>query len=192
MKTLLFAVMLLFSGHVFADNASPLDEAAARAGLSTRPPRNPTKSNSPIVSRIYERNPEKGLDVEIIHRKDRTTEERPFVSLPILFVVGKDELLDETSRSNLVKMAAILKELCEGERAEFTIQGHTSAEGGELENLRLSEARAARIRAELVAHGVSSARISALGLGESAARFPETASETMLQQDRRVLVVRQK
>lgn len=185
-----------------AQQAEALDPAAARAGLSVKPPRNPVKSSANIVSRTYERRPAKGLevetgpaaeiDVEVVHRSDGTTEVRPYVPLPILFVVNSDQLLDETSRSNVDAMAEVLRDLSSSEAASFSVQGHTSAEGGTAENQLLSERRAARIQALLTAKGVEAKFLKAIGLGEDAARFPESASERDRQQDRRVLIVRMK
>jgi outer membrane protein OmpA-like peptidoglycan-associated protein len=190
-----------------AQQAEALDPAVARAGLSVKPPRNPVKSTAEIVKRSYERRPAKGLevetgaaattaaataeiDVEVVHRSDGTTEVRPYVPLPILFVVNSDQLLDETSRSNVDAMAGVLRDLCSSEGAGFSVQGHTSAEGGRAANQALSERRAARIHALLTAGGVEAKALTAIGLGEDAARVSENAPERERQQDRRVLIVR--
>jgi outer membrane protein OmpA-like peptidoglycan-associated protein len=192
-----------------AQQAEALDPAVARAGLSVKPPRNPVKSTAEIVKRSYERRPAKGLevetggvattattsavaeiDVEVVHRADGTTEVRPCVPLPILFVVSSDQLLDETSRNNVDAMAGVLRDLCSSEGAGFSVQGHTSAEGGRAANQALSERRAARIHALLTAGGVEAKALTAIGLGEDAARVSENAPERERQQDRRVLIVR--
>lgn len=185
-----------------AQQAAPLDVEAARAALSTKPPRNPVKSTSPIVRRTYERRAGKGLavetgapatvDVEIIQREDDTTEEHPFVSLPILFVVNSDTLLDATSRMNADQMASILSDLIQKENARFALQGHTSAEGDTEANLTLSAQRAASILALLTAKGVPSSALTPLGLGETCAQLSETAPDSQRQLDRRVLIVRMK
>jgi len=176
-----------------AQQAEALDPEAARAGLSVKP-RNPVKNFSqdvsPIVRRTYERRPDKGIEVEIIHREDGSTEEHPFVPLPILFVVNSDELLDAVSRENVEKMAKILADLASSERGLFQVQGHTSAEGGREHNQRLSERRAARLQALLAARGVPAEAMEAIGLGPDCARFPASAPESQRQQDRRVLIVR--
>jgi len=191
--------------------APALDTASAMATLSVRQ-RNPVKSSSPVVKRTYERRPDKGLevetgaaaapsptaaptealvDVEVLHRQDGTQEERRYVALPILFVVGSDQLLDDSSRRNVEEMAAILTELrSKDAKAAFEIQGHTSAEGGVADNQVLSERRAARIRSLLLAKGVDAPALATIGLGEDIARFPENAPESQRQQDRRVLIVR--
>ncbi len=194
--TLFVASGLTVSGQ----EAQRLDADAARTALSVRPPRNPVKSSAPIVKRTFERRAGKGLgvetgapqDVEVIHRSDGSTEEHPFVSLPILFTVNKDTLLDSTSRMNADQMAAILGDLAKQENARFTIQGHTSAEGDTMANQRLSEQRAIRIHTLLVGKGVPAAALTPLGLGESCAISGETAPESQLQLDRRVLIVRMK
>lgn len=187
------------------EEAPPLDAERARTALGIRY-RNPVKSSSPIVKRTYERRPAKGLDVEagaaagadagelvdveIVHREDGSTEVRPFVPLPILFVVNSDQLLDETSRRNVEAMAGVLRELSADGPAHFAVQGHTSAEGARDSNQTLSQRRAARIEALLAAKGVEAKALTAVGLGEDAARFPEHAPEPQRQEDRRVLIVR--
>jgi outer membrane protein OmpA-like peptidoglycan-associated protein len=130
------------------------------------------------------------VDVEIVHREDGSTEVRPFVALPILFVANSDQLLDEISRRNVEAMATVLRELSSRGPTHFAVQGHTSAEGTRDSNQILSERRAARIEALLVAKGVEAKTLSAVGLGEDASRFPEPAPEPQRQEDRRVLIVR--
>ncbi len=198
--------------------AEALDTGATRRGLSVKPPRNLVKATgTEVVERRYERRAVKGLtvetgsaavapsptaapqeyiDVEVVKVKDSegvTTEVvRPYVPLPILFVVNSDNLLDETSRTNVDAMAHILKDLGETEKAIFQIQGHTSAEGTREANQGLSDRRAARIHSLLLAKGVEARTLSAIGLGEDAARASENAPEQERQQDRRVLIVRMK
>ncbi len=193
-----------------AQQAEALDPAAVTRGLSVKPPRNPVKSSAAIVKRTYERRNVKGLgvetgapvdsatsaprgiDVEVVHRADGSTEERPYVALPILFVVSTETLLDETSRANVDAMATILRDLCAKEGATFAVQGHTSVEGPSDANQQLSERRAARIQALLTAKGVEPKTLTAIGLGEDAARASEDSPDSERQQDRRVLIVRMK
>lgn len=200
---LCLSFLLLSFAASSAQQARPLDVDATRAALSVRPPRNPVKSSAPIVRRTYERRPGKGLgvetgtpaptmEVEVIHRADGVTEERPFVSLPLLFVVSTDRLLDATSRANADQMAAILAGLVQRENARFTIQGHTSAEGDVSANQTLSDQRAASIHAQLISKGVPATALTPLGLGETCATATATAPESQRQLDRRVLIVRMK
>lgn len=187
---LLLLTVLLPLAMAEAQTAAPLDEDLARKSLSARPPRNPVKSTAPVVKRTHERRADKGLNVEVLHRSDGTTEEHAFVPLPILFAVNSDHILDDVSRSNVSKLASLIQEITADSKASFSIQGHTSAEGDATSNQQLSERRAARIQSLLQAQGVPAHTLNAIGLGEDVARFPETATEAQLQQDRRVLVVR--
>jgi OOP family OmpA-OmpF porin len=52
-------------------------------------------------------------------------------------------------------------------RGRIVIEGHTSSEGTETYNLRLSQQRAESVRADLVRRGLAGARVTATGLGES-------------------------
>ncbi len=160
-----------------------VDEALARKSLKQKPARNPVKSSAPVVERTHERRPDKGLEVEILKRADGTVEERPFVPLLLLFVVNSDQLLDNVSQANIAKMAAILLEV-NNPKASFSIQGHTSAEGDAQGNQQLSERRATRIQALLAAHGVPPDILAPVGLGETVSRFPDSAPESQLRQDR--------
>jgi OOP family OmpA-OmpF porin len=52
-------------------------------------------------------------------------------------------------------------------RASITIEGHTSSEGSDACNLRLSERRAQAVVADLTRRGLASQRVRAGGAGES-------------------------
>lgn len=190
--------LLLVQARLDAQSAEPLDIAAATAALSQEAKKPRFTPKSPIQSRTYQLTA-KGAGVEIIEYAPvkpgdpPIREERPYIAVPILFVVGQDQLLDATSAENVRKTAAILKELMAADpKVRFTIQGHTSAEGDTSRNQKLSEQRADRIFALLVqGQGVEGARLSQTGFGPTYATAPATAPETHLQQDRRVLVVRQ-
>lgn len=58
-------------------------------------------------------------------------------------------------------------------RSSFVIEGHTDASGSETYNEQLSQRRAQSVAAFLLANGVESTRIQALGVGESAPRVPD-------------------
>jgi outer membrane protein OmpA-like peptidoglycan-associated protein len=66
---------------------------------------------------------------------------------------------------------AVLAELFNGLRADQSakvlIEGHTSSEGTDEYNLKLSDRRAAAVVADLVTRGLPSQRLTAAGLGES-------------------------
>lgn len=68
---------------------------------------------------------------------------------------------------------------------EVVIKGHTDSSGSETANLRLSEDRADSVRRYLVAEGVPSYRITAIGFGEAMAVATNSTPEGR-QQNRRV------
>ena len=186
-------VMLLAIG-ADAQTAAPLDEKAAEAALGTAPARRlvPKGPPSPVVERTYQKGA-KGLDVEILEHENGAREEINFVNVPVLFVKDQDELVDDVSRENVHKIAGImLTALKESPEAKFQIEGHTSAEGSEEHNKILSELRADRIYRLLTQeNGVPATALPTVeGLGAEHARFPKTAPEADLAQDRRVIIAR--
>ena len=64
-------------------------------------------------------------------------------------------------------LAALHKGLAADARSRVVIEGHTSSEGTEDYNLRLSERRAQAVVADLVTRGLAVSRLAAAGLGES-------------------------
>jgi outer membrane protein OmpA-like peptidoglycan-associated protein len=70
-------------------------------------------------------------------------------------------------------------------QSNVVVKGHTDSAGEEAYNLRLSEDRAESVRKYLIAEGVSSYRITAMGFGEA---FPVASNATPegRQQNRRV------
>lgn len=200
MKTLTLTLSLCAAQalSLIAQTAEPLDTDAARAALSQPAKKSRFTPKSAIKSRTYKLTG-KGAGVEIIEYEPTQAgappivEERPYIAVPILFVVSKDQLLDSVSAANVVKTAGILRELMASDpKAKFTIQGHTSAEGDPLGNQRLSEARARAIYAQLIAlQGVDPNRLAQVGFGPAHATAPPTAPDSQRQQDRRVLVVKQ-
>ena len=80
-----------------------------------------------------------------------------------LFASGS-ESLDERARAELRAVASVLALYPE---AGVIVEGHTDDVGDEQRNQRLSEARAESVRGALIAHGASSARVTARGYGES-------------------------
>ncbi len=57
------------------------------------------------------------------------------------------------------------------------IGGHTDNVGGAAYNLKLSEARAAAVKAWLVAHGVAASRVNSHGYGDTRPLVPNTSNE---------------
>jgi outer membrane protein OmpA-like peptidoglycan-associated protein len=192
---LLTIFVILFAIGTYAQSAAPWDENAAAAALGTVPTRPrlvPKGPPSPVVERTYQKGT-KGLDVEIVEHENGTKEEINFVNVPVLFVKDQDELLDDVSRENVRKIAGImLSALKQSPEARFQIEGHTSAEGSDEHNKTLSELRADRIYRLLTQdNGVPATALPTVeGLGAEHARFPKTAPEADLAQDRRVIIAR--
>ena len=117
--------------------------------------------------------------------------ELPYIILPVLFVKETAELLDSESRVTLQETAAeILEVLKTQPTAVFDIEGHTSTDGTDEFNLKLSTDRALRILQELTQrYAVPVSALSGHGYGEMYPRFPNGNEEQMVL-DRRVLVVR--
>lgn len=108
----------------------------------------------------------------------------------ILFLQGTTQFADPYSYEVIGVMADAMKAMPEQER--FVIEGHASAEGSYENNMALSQLRAEYIVREIVRRGVSPYRLLPVGYGESEARRPENATESLRSQDRRVVVFRMK
>jgi len=132
--------------------------------------------------------PERNVVVVIEEEQAR---ELPYVTVPVLFVKGTAELLDAESRVALEQMAALILETREREpEAVFDIEGHTSTDGPDDFNMRLSAERAKRVYDELtLRYNVPPSMLTAHGFGENYPMHPDGTEEQMML-DRRVLIVR--
>ena len=105
----------------------------------------------------------------------------------IQFATGKADLQPE-SRPVLKEIAATLKQ--HGD-LKILIEGHTDNVGSAASNLALSDARAAAVKAALVADfGIEGARITTKGFGDTKPAGPNTTA-TGRAQNRRVEIVKQ-
>jgi outer membrane protein OmpA-like peptidoglycan-associated protein len=105
----------------------------------------------------------------------------------ILFATGKAEVQPE-SRPVLKEIASMLKQ--HGDM-RILIEGHTDNVGAPASNLSLSDARAAAVKAVLVAeHGVDAARITTKGFGDTKPSAPNGTAVGRAQ-NRRVEIVKQ-
>lgn len=187
---LLLALALVVPAIAPAQETATLDPEQLRS-LENAPV---TKSLVPVTkSLIAPRvtyNTEKSI--KIVPRNDGSVEEQPYVPIPILFKVNSDELLDATSVENIRRVADSLAKIWRSDpSAVFDIEGHASAEGDAEANLALSRLRAAKIRTLLEDLSMAPAgSLNAVGFGETFARHAESAPGALLQEDRRVLVVR--
>ena len=105
----------------------------------------------------------------------------------ILFATGKSELQPE-SRPVLKEIAATMTKYGD---LKILIEGHTDNVGQPAANLTLSDARAAAVKAALVADfGIAADRMETKGLGDTKPVAPNTTAEGRAQ-NRRVDVVKQ-
>ena len=105
----------------------------------------------------------------------------------ILFATGKAEVQPE-SRPVLKEIASTLQKYGD---LKILIEGHTDNVGSAASNLALSDARAAAVKAALVAqYGVDGGRITTKGFGDTKPAVPNTSGAGRAQ-NRRVEVVKQ-
>ena len=110
------------------------------------------------------------------------------ILMPTDLLFDYDEaVLRANAVTSLQKLGTIM---LRNPRARFRIEGHTDSFGTEEYNLRLSEQRAASVRAWLVGNlGIDPARIETRGLGESRLLVPGTGTVDEQQLNRRVEIV---
>ena len=110
-----------------------------------------------------------------------------WVTQGILFATGKADVQPE-SRPVLKEIASTLKQHAD---LKILIEGHTDNVGSSASNLTLSDARAAAVKAALVADfGVTGDRITTKGFGDTKPSAPNTTAAGRAQ-NRRVEVVKQ-
>jgi len=197
MKTLL-TLLAVLPGFALAQTAT-LTEAEAKARLSAAPERTAaTVVSDQGADRAYSppKEASRSYDLErnlvIVKKTDGSTEKRPLLDLPVLFIKGTAEILDAQSRENLRTLSNTIRDLHTGGGARFIIEGHTSAEGDTAMNQALSVQRARAIQSQLalLLGEAAAACLTPQGFGPAHARSPANAPEPALQQDRRVLIVR--
>ena len=105
----------------------------------------------------------------------------------ILFATGKAELQPE-SRPVLKEIASTLQKYAD---LKILIEGHTDNVGAAASNLTLSDARAAAVKAALVADfGIDAGRVTTKGFGDTKPSVPN-ATAVGRAQNRRVEIVKQ-
>ncbi len=140
--------------------------------------------------------PRRVYDMErnvVVIEEQGQTRELNYVTLPVLFEVETNELLDQESRFALEEVAQAIVAISQQEPGtQFDIEGHTSTEGTDQFNMDLSAARAKRVFDELtLRYNIPASLLTAHGYGENFPSFPNGTEEEK-QLDRRVLVVRTK
>ena len=102
----------------------------------------------------------------------------------VLFATGRSEV-KVGSTSNLNKLVAFLNKYPD---RKVQIEGYTDNVGSDDSNQGLSQRRAESVKSYLVQQGISSSRLSAVGMGESQP-VADNGSESGRQQNRRVVAV---
>lgn len=115
----------------------------------------------------------------------KTTERGLVLTLGnVLFATGRADL-NSSGTDSLNKLVAFLNQYPD---RNIMIEGHTDNVGSDASNLALSERRAGSVHSYLLQQGVSSQRISSLGLGENQP-IASNDTDTGRQQNRRVEVI---
>ncbi len=153
----------------------------------------PVRESVTVVETVQ---PRRVYDMErnvVVVEEQGQTRELNYVTLPVLFEVETNELLDQESRLALEEVAqAIVTISQQSPGTQFDIEGHTSTEGTDHYNMDLSAARAKRVFDELTQrYSIPASLLTAHGYGENFPSFPN-GTEDEMQLDRRVLVVRTK
>ncbi|HEV2146439.1 MAG TPA: OmpA family protein, partial [Longimicrobiaceae bacterium] len=138
-------------------------EAAAREEAAARAAREAQQRTAEAERRLYE----SLLDLDrLIANVTGIQETERGLAVVVgqgLFATGQSSL-SPRARDEVGRIAAVLQQFPEH---RISVEGHTDAVGSEVANQRLSEQRAASVRAALIAEGVDPARVDAVGYGES-------------------------
>ncbi|MDP4220514.1 MAG: OmpA family protein [Bacteroidota bacterium] len=96
-----------------------------------------------------------------------------FVTHGITFDVGKSTLKPES----MGVLNDVVKFMKENSSAKFEIDGHTDSDGDATKNQKLSEDRAASVKAQLTAMGIDGSRLSTKGFGSAKPLGPNDSPE---------------
>lgn len=99
----------------------------------------------------------------------------------VTFKAGSAELVPSSLRTLDVAIVGLKK----NEKAKIEIEGHTSSEGGEEYNQKLSQDRAESVRNYMIAKGIDGKRLSAVGYGYSKPKASNDTEEGR-EQNRRI------
>ena len=125
------------------------------------------------------------MQQQIAELNAKTTDRGLVVTLgDVLFDSGQSSFRGSNA-GNLGKLSTFLTEYRD---RTVIIEGHTDSTGSEAANMSLSQRRADTVKTYLTEHGVSTARISAFGRGESMP-VADNTSASGRQQNRRVEII---
>lgn len=123
----------------------------------------------------------RALDVALAPSKAKLEAKKIVILDKVFFATGKADILD-ASNPLLQEIADILLNNPQVKRVR--IEGHTDDVGPDAANLKLSDARAAAVRAWLIAHGVAEDRLVSQGFGETKPLLPNKSAANRAQNRR--------
>ncbi|HZM80259.1 MAG TPA: OmpA family protein [Candidatus Limnocylindrales bacterium] len=100
--------------------------------------------------------------------------QRALISLPPITFENDSAVLTPEGQAAVAKAAEVLRA---NPAVVVRIEGHTDATGSAASNLALSQARAQAVMDSLIAQGIAAGRLSAVGLGETRLKVPDTTPE---------------
>jgi outer membrane protein OmpA-like peptidoglycan-associated protein len=106
-----------------------------------------------------------GCPVEKTYAKVEVKAGRIEIKQQIRFQTGSARIVGSDSFEVLREVAQALRD--NPQINKVRIEGHTDSSGGDATNLRLSQARANAVRAELIKEGVDPSRLDAVGYGKT-------------------------
>lgn len=113
----------------------------------------------------------RGICIGTAEECDKTKPKPAGFDMLINFELGSAEFTPQ-AKENLSEFVKALadKRLSS---AKFVVEGHTDARGGDQYNLGLSERRAQAVTEFLLSNGISTEKVTAVGMGESKPRVPD-------------------
>ncbi len=163
------------------DQRGKLGEERDRARLAART-READAARSDVTAA---RNEAEELQRQIAALKAEATDRGLVLTLgDVLFATGKSDL-KVGSTSNLNKLVEFLNKYPD---RKVRIEGHTDSVGSADFNQGLSQRRADSVRAYLVQQGISSARLSSIGMGQGQP-IADNSTQSGRQQNRRVVAI---
>ena len=193
MKQLIFSILFpVVAGlpAIAESNALPQPEVTKSGGLVAKSARGPQRSYTlePKGARVVQRGTLKR------QTSDGSTITEHIIAGAVQFEQDQSEPKKTGDNDSIVAeiKSVIADTLKSSPGAVFRIEGHASIEGGVDYNKTLSDKRAAAIL-ELVAAGYKAEQFKSVGFGSSFAKTRDPAAdEALLEQDRRVFVIREK
>jgi outer membrane protein OmpA-like peptidoglycan-associated protein len=114
-----------------------------------------------------------GGRVQDLQVKESDTEIRIELAADVLFDFDKADILPKAQEA-LKQAASIIREKAKG---TVRVEGHTDGKGSDAYNQKLSERRAASVKAWFTKEGVTNVQFSTAGFGAKRPKVPNTKSD---------------